>query len=517
MFTALKSLLSLFMLIVFYAGLALAEVSSLENPLAAPLLSAAETPAAKIETQPAQSGAKEAPVNSRKEERRKKILEEQEKERLSNREALASEKDPVRRIVLDQEQRKRDLLSKAKIFMEFWNPLDERLALNQAVEEVKSVKEEIAELQNQLDFAYAVYLSDLKEVYAWQNYFKSAFLPPLAPKDDFEPLAEYQQRMAVYEKRVKETVGAENFTKLKSEEADNLSKAKENYLSQEIFLLTPFVERLGLLHKLKFAGVGESGLFVALGGPDAENSRFPVLLRVGEKEMSFWWNYTDRNSAKEFYQTREKLAAERIYQIEEALPPHPKLTAVKIKHSQTGEFKEFELEKPKIFQEIEYLAFLRQQQTSLREELDKSRKNQARLLARKEIARDGYFTVYDDGTVLDARTNLMWAVSDNGEDFNWRQAKSYCEQYAAGGYTDWRMPAQEELAGLYDGSKSYQVAKRHYSVHLTSLVGLSASCLWTSDNREAEAAYYDFIHGKLFWTGMIYSRGYRALPVRANK
>lgn len=69
-----------------------------------------------------------------------------------------------------------------------------------------------------------------------------------------------------------------------------------------------------------------------------------------------------------------------------------------------------------------------------------------------EIRRDGRFIVYDNGTVLDTRTNLMWAAKDNGSNINWQNAKEYCENYRGGGYTDWRVPTQDELAGLYDRS-----------------------------------------------------------------
>ena len=58
--------------------------------------------------------------------------------------------------------------------------------------------------------------------------------------------------------------------------------------------------------------------------------------------------------------------------------------------------------------------------------------------------------VYDNGTVKDAKTGLMWAAKDNGRDVTWQEAKEYCEKYRGGGYTDWRMPTQDELAGLYD-------------------------------------------------------------------
>jgi hypothetical protein len=52
----------------------------------------------------------------------------------------------------------------------------------------------------------------------------------------------------------------------------------------------------------------------------------------------------------------------------------------------------------------------------------------------KEIKRDGRFIAYDDGTVLDTKTKLMWAARDNGSNINWANAKSYCENYRGGGY-----------------------------------------------------------------------------------
>jgi hypothetical protein len=64
---------------------------------------------------------------------------------------------------------------------------------------------------------------------------------------------------------------------------------------------------------------------------------------------------------------------------------------------------------------------------------------QSRLLATataKETARDGRFIAYDNGTVLDTKTSLMWAAKDNGTDINWQNAKTYCENYHGGGYSD---------------------------------------------------------------------------------
>lgn len=136
----------------------------------------------------------------------------------------------------------------------------------------------------------------------------------------------------------------------------------------------------------------------------------------------------------------------------------------------------------------------------------------------KETARDGRFIAYDNGTVLDTRTNLMWAATDNGADINWASAKSYCENYRDGGYTDWRMPTQDELAGLYDRSKSYKAPRRGYVVHLTELIQLSVCCPWASETRGPEAAAYSFwSNGDRYRMHQFTETDYRALPVRSVK
>lgn len=62
----------------------------------------------------------------------------------------------------------------------------------------------------------------------------------------------------------------------------------------------------------------------------------------------------------------------------------------------------------------------------------------------------GRFIAYDNGTVLDTLTNRMWAAKDNGSDIDGANAKSYYENYRGCGYSDWRMPTQDELANIYD-------------------------------------------------------------------
>jgi uncharacterized protein YceK len=131
-----------------------------------------------------------------------------------------------------------------------------------------------------------------------------------------------------------------------------------------------------------------------------------------------------------------------------------------------------------------------------------------------ETARN--FIAYNNGTVLDTRTNLMWAAKDNGSDINWANAKSYCENYRGGGYTDWRMPTQDELAGLYDAAKTYK-SDCGYDVHLTELIHLTCGATWASETRDSSAAYFYFSSGVQALYTQSYGFGYRALPVHSGK
>ena len=138
-----------------------------------------------------------------------------------------------------------------------------------------------------------------------------------------------------------------------------------------------------------------------------------------------------------------------------------------------------------------------------------------------ETAKDGRFISYDNGTVLDTKTNLMWAAKDNGSDINWVNAKSYCENYRGGGYTDWRMSTLDELEGLYDEHKSRAAScYGNSNIHVaTEVIDITCFYLWTSETSAttAEAAIFDFGPGIRSAFASQLSRFSRALPVRSGK
>jgi hypothetical protein len=301
--------------------------------------------------------------------------------------------------------------------------------------------------------------------------------------------------------------------KLKAEEDLKLAQAKVGYLEQQIRVLEPFIKRIQALQGRKFTLPEGGSMGVELGDPDADNSRFPLHLRYKGKSWQAWWAYSDRDAAKDFYRTRTYLKADGLFQIEEAAELLPKLTMARATHLGTKETREFRLETPRIFAEIDQFGKFKEEEATAK----KTSERAARLLSRKIINADGRFTAYDDGTVLDRQTGLMWAAKDNGADVNWQNAKSYCENYRGGGYTDWRMPTQDELAGLYDESKSYRPKQRDFSVHLTELIELTSYGQWASDVRSSGAALFFFHIGDRSWAPPSASTYYRALPVRSGK
>lgn len=152
-------------------------------------------------------------------------------------------------------------------------------------------------------------------------------------------------------------------------------------------------------------------------------------------------------------------------------------------------------------------------------EQEKAKRDEAaaRLLARKQIGKDGRFIAYDDGTVLDRGSGLMWAAKDNGSDINWQDARIYCENYRGGGYTDWRMPTQDELMGLYDKAQGYKSACGD-EAHLTELIRLTCYFTWASDTRDSGAACFRFGGGGYrCWGPPSGASSSRVLPVRSGK
>lgn len=86
----------------------------------------------------------------------------------------------------------------------------------------------------------------------------------------------------------------------------------------------------------------------------------------------------------------------------------------------------------------------------------------AGLKDKKPVAQsaDQRFKDFGDGTILDAKTNLMWMKEDTwqreGKWVNWYTAQEYAQRMNNknfAGYSDWRLPTPEEAQTLYERRK----------------------------------------------------------------
>jgi len=125
----------------------------------------------------------------------------------------------------------------------------------------------------------------------------------------------------------------------------------------------------------------------------------------------------------------------------------------------------------------------------------------------KELAKEGDFTSYNDGTVLDSKTKLMWMGRDNGAGLSWPDAKKYAQDSHAATYSDWRLPTLAELSALYDKSKTRrtfcasavdELGATADEVHLPDMFHISCVRIWTSQERAdkaGSATVFDFHSG----------------------
>ena len=137
------------------------------------------------------------------------------------------------------------------------------------------------------------------------------------------------------------------------------------------------------------------------------------------------------------------------------------------------------------------------------------------------IAQDVRFVAYDDGTILDNDRGLMWAARDNGAPITWEEAKDYCSDFKAGGYTDWRMPTQDELTDLYEARVTNATPPAEGckgGCHLTHLIHLSCCPVWYWNGIDEVPGFFHFGVGPKDWRNQsLEAFSPRALPVRQSR
>jgi hypothetical protein len=287
-------------------------------------------------------------------ERTVRMTAEQEQQRKAEATALAREQDRIHRAQLENEQRWNDLARKSQLAQQQWVAIDDSLSLKQALEEVRNIKAEIATLKQRSQMQYEESVKTLKSAYKQQIAVTTPDLPPtLAEKDPFESTDEFNARRAAYDSGVKasEEKNKDKIGKLKDEKQLKLALAKQEYIEQQLKVMRPFIERLKVLQASTFVLPGET-VTVEFGKPDADRNCFPATINHGKDWWNVDWKYTDRNKARDFYNTRAFLKAEAIVQLTDTAPEGYVITKAQITHPGNGERHTLVLENPRELSEI---------------------------------------------------------------------------------------------------------------------------------------------------------------------
>ena len=81
------------------------------------------------------------------------------------------------------------------------------------------------------------------------------------------------------------------------------------------------------------------------------------------------------------------------------------------------------------------------------------------------------------GTVTDTSTGLMWQKRTDGREYNWEDARRYCNDLQLGGYLDWVLPSKEVLADMRDKKDIFGPYNRVYYWSSTNYMS-SSSHAW---------------------------------------
>ena len=154
----------------------------------------------------------------------------------------------------------------------------------------------------------------------------------------------------------------------------------------------------------------------------------------------------------------------------------------------------------KLFPTSEYqlIFYSDRWKTEKRAKTESGLEGQTKIL--KNPMRIRFMDVKED-VVLDTKTNLMWAAKDSGVFFNWANAKSYCENYRGGGFTDWRMPTMNEMVEIHKSNAPID----------------ARGIIWSSDPKGSEFMAVAFSNGSVTSFSPSSTGWCWALPGRSGK
>ena len=111
-----------------------------------------------------------------------------------------------------------------------------------------------------------------------------------------------------------------------------------------------------------------------------------------------------------------------------------------------------------------------------------------------------------DGTITDSHLNLMWKKTDSFQDkkkwVNWFKSKEYAEktnQEVFCGYSNWRLPSEDEAWSLFDMEKINQ-DKYGDSIYIDPVFEKgSVGITWTVETKDSAALVIQYEDGDRIW------------------
>ena len=144
----------------------------------------------------------------------------------------------------------------------------------------------------------------------------------------------------------------------------------------------------------------------------------------------------------------------------------------------------------------------------------------ARLKAMQE-AREKAALADADKIWTDPATRLMWTKKDNGSNVNWQKAKNYCRNLRLAGYSDWHLPAIDELSDIYDARTTIEGQLGSGSPATWHVKGNLRLSGWQWSNSQGNASWqawlFLFANGERYSSPLIVSGLDRALCVRRSE
>jgi hypothetical protein len=106
--------------------------------------------------------------------------------------------------------------------------------------------------------------------------------------------------------------------------------------------------------------------------------------------------------------------------------------------------------------------------------------------------------------VIDTKRGLMWQDDKSVTTtlLSWQDAIRYCKNLTFAGYSDWRLPNEDELLSITDDSRSYPAIKKEFKY-------VNSSGYWSSTPHVSLAWYVGFSLGNgddSYKTGKVYVR-----------